>query len=84
MDGTAYNRMSKQTAQIAYRRLQMADGRSVDMIPFEIASRTIASRPSVKGLLRFFYAFSSLLMNVYLVSVLEANQCTHYRDDIKG
>ena len=64
----------------AYHCLQMADQRSVEMLAFHFASRTVAYRRLAQGLSRSVSAFSSF-MRVYLDPVVKADQCAHYVDD---
>ena len=65
----------------AYHCLQMADQRSVEMLPFNFASRTFAYRRVAQGLSRSVSAFSSF-MREYLEPVVKADQCAQYLDDI--
>ena len=65
----------------AYHCLQMADQRSVEMLAFNFASRTFAYRRLAQGLSRSVSAFSSF-MREYLDSVVKADQCAQYVDDI--
>ena len=65
----------------AYHCLQMADQRSVEMLAFNIASRTFAYKRIAQGLSRSVSAFSSF-MREYLDPVVKADQCAHYVDDI--
>ena len=65
----------------AYHCLQMADQRSVELLAFNFASRTFAYRRLVQGLSRALSAFSSF-MREYLDSVIKADQCAQYVDDI--
>ena len=59
----------------------MADQGSVELIAFTFASRTFAYRRLAQGLSRALSAFSSF-MREYLDSVLKADQCAQYVDDI--
>ena len=61
--------------------LQMADQRSVELLAFNFASRTFAYRRLAQGLSRALSAFSSF-MREYLDSVIKADQCAQYVDDI--
>ena len=65
----------------AYHCLQMADQRSVDLLAFNFASRTFAYRRLAQGLSRALSAFSSF-MREYLDTVIKADQCAQYVDDI--
>ena len=65
----------------AYHCLQMADQRSVEMLAFNVASRTFAYKRLAQSLSRSVSAFSSL-MREYLDSVVKADQCAQYVDDI--
>ena len=65
----------------AYHCLQMADQRSVELLAFNFASRTFAYRRLAQGLSRALSAFSSF-MREYLDSVIKADQCAQYVDDI--
>ena len=59
----------------------MADQRSVELLAFNFASRTFAYRRLAQGLSRALSAFSSF-MREYLDSVIKADQCAQYVDDI--
>ena len=65
----------------AYHCLQMADQRSVELLAFNFASRAFAYRRLAQGLSRALSAFSSF-MREYLDSVIKADQCAQYVDDI--
>ena len=65
----------------AYHCLQMADQRSVKMLPFNLASRTFAYKRLAQGLSRSVSAFSSL-MRKKLDPVVKADQCAQYMDDV--
>ena len=65
----------------AYHCLQMADQRSVELLAFNFASRTFAYRRLAQGLSRAQSAVSSF-MREYLDSVIKADQCAQYLDDI--
>ena len=65
----------------AYHCLQMADQRSVEMLAFDFASSTFAYKRLAQGLSRSVSAFSSF-MREYLDSVVKADQCAQYVDDI--
>ena len=65
----------------AYHCLQMADQRSVEMLAFNFASRTLAYKRLAQGLSRSVSAFSSF-MREYLDPVVKADQCGQYVDDI--
>ena len=65
----------------AYRCLQMADQRSVEMLAFNFVGRTFAYKRLVQGLSRSVSAFSSF-MREYLDPVVKAHQCAQYVDDI--
>ena len=64
----------------AYHFLQMADQRPVEMLAFNIASRTFDYKRLAQGLSRSVSAFSSFLRE-YLDPVVKADQCAHYVDD---
>ena len=55
--------------------------RSVELLAFNFASRTFAYRRLARGLRRALSAFSSF-MREYLDSVIKADQCAQYVDDI--
>ena len=59
----------------------MADQRSVEMLAFNLASRTFAYKRFAQGLSRSVSAFSSF-MREYLDPVVKADQCAQYVDDI--
>ena len=59
----------------------MADQRSVEMLAFIFASRTFAYKRLAQGLSRSVSAFSSF-MREYLYTVVKADQCAQYVDDI--
>ena len=59
----------------------MANQRSVELLAFNFASRTFAYRRLAQGLSRALPAFSSF-MREYLNSVIKADQCAQYVDDI--
>ena len=65
----------------AYRCLQMAYQRSVELLAFNFASRTFAYRRLAQGISKALSAFSSF-MQEYLDSVIKADQCAQYVDDI--
>ena len=65
----------------AYHCLQMADQRSVELLAFNFVSRTFAYRRLAQGLSRALSAISSF-MREYLDSVIKADQCARYVDDI--
>ena len=65
----------------AYHCLQMADQRSVELLAFNFASRPFAYRRLAQGLNRALSAFSSF-MREYLDSVIKADQCAQFVDDI--
>ena len=65
----------------AYHCLQMVDQRSVEMLAFNFASRTFAYKRLAQGLSRSVSAFSSS-MREYLDTVVKADQCAQYVDDI--
>ena len=58
----------------AYHCLQMADQRLVEMLAFNVASRTFAYKRLAQGLSRSVSAFSSF-MREYLDPVVKAAQC---------
>ena len=59
----------------------MADQRSVEMLAFNFASRTLAYKSLAQGLSGSVSAFSSS-MREYLDPVVKADQCAQYVDDI--
>ena len=59
----------------------MADQRSVEMLAFNFASRTLAYKRLAQSLSRSESAFSSF-MREYLDPVVKADQCGQYVDDI--
>ena len=59
----------------------MADQRSVELLAFNFASRTFAYRRLAQGLSRALSAFSSF-MREFFDSVIKADQCAQYVDDI--
>ena len=59
----------------------MADQRSVELLAFNFVSRTFAYRRLAQGLSRALSAFSSF-MREYLDSVIKADQCAQYVDDL--
>ena len=59
----------------------MADQRSVEMLEFNFARRTIAYKRLAQGLSRSVSAFSSF-MREYLDPVVKSDQCAQYVDDI--
>ena len=65
----------------AYHCLQMADQRSVEMLAFNFASRTSASKRLAQGVSRSVSAFSSFMLDC-LDPVVKADQCAQYVDDI--
>ena len=65
----------------AYRCLQMADQRQIEMLAFTFASRSIAYRRLAQGLSRALCALSSF-MREYLDKVIKADQCAQYVEDI--
>ena len=65
----------------AYHCLQMADQRSVEMLAFNFASRTLAVKRLAQGASRSVYAFSSI-MRKYLHPDVKADQCAQYVEDI--
>ena len=65
----------------AYHCLQMVDQRSVEMLAFNVASRTFAYKRLAQGLNRSVSASSSI-MREYLDPVVKADQCAQYVDDI--
>ena len=64
----------------AYHCLQMADYLSIQMLAFNIASRTFAYRRLAQGLSRSLTAFSSF-MREYLDRAIKADQCAQNVDD---
>ena len=65
----------------AYHCLQMADQRSVEMLAFNFASRTLAYKRLAQGLSRSVTAFSNFLRE-YLDPVVKAAQCAQYVNNI--
>ena len=65
----------------AYHCLQMADQQSIELLPFNFASRTFAYRSLAQGLRRSLSAFSSFIRE-YLDPIIKADQCAQYVDDI--
>ena len=59
----------------------MADQKSVELLAFNFASRTFAYRRLAQELSKALSAFSSF-MRVYLDTVIKADQCAQYLDDI--
>ena len=59
----------------------MADQRSVELLSFNSASRTFAYRRLAQGLSKALSALSSF-MQEYLDTVIKADQCAQYVDDI--
>ena len=59
----------------------MTDQRSVELLAFKFSSGTFAYRRLAQGLSRALSAFSSFLRE-YLDSVIKADQCAQYVDDI--
>ena len=59
----------------------MADQRPIEMLTFNIASRTFAYRRFAQGLSRALSAFSSFVRK-YLDRVIKAEQCAQYVNDI--
>ena len=60
----------------------MADQRSVEMLAFNVASRTFAYKILAQGRSRSVSAFSSFVRE-YLDPVVKADQCAQYVDDIE-
>ena len=58
----------------------MADQRSIEILAFNFASRTIPYRRLDQGLSRALFAFSSC-MREYLDKTIKADQCAQYVDD---
>ena len=65
----------------AYHCLQMAEQRSVEMLAFNLASRTFAYRRFAQGVSRSLSVFSSF-MRECLDPVVKADQCAQNVDDI--
>ena len=65
----------------AYHCLQIADQQSIELLAFNIASRTFAYRRLAQGLSRSLSAFSSSIRE-HLDPVIKADQCAQYVDDI--
>ena len=66
----------------AYHCLQMADQRSVEMLAFNFAIKTLTYKRLAQGLSRSVSAFSSFMRD-YWDPVVKADQCAQYVDDIK-
>ena len=64
----------------AYHCLQMTDQQSIQLLAFNLASRTFAYRRLAQGLSRSLLAFSSFIRE-YLDPVIKADQCAQYVDD---
>ena len=75
------NLFCKLNCSQAYHCVQMADQRSPELFDFYFASRTFAYRRLAQGISRALSAFSSF-MREYLDSVIKADQCAQYIDDI--
>ena len=84
-DGAQYmagkNLFCKLDCSQAYHCLQMADQPSIELLPFNFASRTFAHRRMAKGLSHSLSAFSSFIRED-LDPVIKADQCAQYVDDI--
>ena len=65
----------------AHHCLQMADQRSMEMLEFKFVSRTFAYKRLAKSLSGSVSVFSSF-MREYLDTVVKADQCAQYVDDI--
>ena len=65
----------------AFHCLQMADQRSIEMLAFNLASRTFAYRRLAQGLSRALSAFFSF-MREYIDKVIKADQYAQYVDDV--
>ena len=65
----------------AYHCLQTTDQRSSEIVAFNFPSRTFAYKRLAQGLSRSVSAFSSS-MREYLDTVVKADQCAQYVDDI--
>ena len=61
--------------------LQMADQKSVELLAFNLARRTYAYLRMAQGLSRSLSIFCSC-MREYLDSVIQADKCAQYVDDI--
>ena len=66
----------------AYHCLKMADQRSLEMLAFKFASRTLAYKRPAEGPSRSVYVFSSF-MREQLDTVVQADQCYQCVDDIR-
>ena len=66
----------------AYHCLQMAEPKSVELLAFNFASGTFAYRRLAQGLSRALSFFSSFTRE-YLDTVIKADQCAQYADDIE-
>ena len=64
----------KQDCSQAYHCLHLADQRSIEMLAFNLASRTFAYKRLAQGLSRALSAFSNF-MREYLDKVIKADQC---------
>ena len=70
----------------AYHCLQTADQRSLEMLAFNFASRTLAYKRFAQGQSRALSAFSSFIcisMTEYLDKVIKADQCAQYVDELE-
>ena len=65
----------------AYYCLQMADQRSIEMLAFNLASRTFAYKRLAQGLSRALSGFSRF-MREYSDKVIKTDQCAQYLEDI--
>ena len=65
----------------AYHCLKMADQQSIELLAFNFASGTFAYRRLAQGISRSLSAFSSFIRE-YLDTVIKADQCAQYVDDI--
>ena len=65
----------------AYHCLQMADQRSIELLEFNFARKTVAYKRVAQGLSRALSAFPSF-MRKYLDKVIKVDQCAQYFENI--
>ena len=65
----------------AYHCFQMVDQQSIELLPFNFATRTSANRRLAQGLSSSLSAFSSFIRK-YIDPVIKTNQLAQYVDDI--
>ena len=78
---TGKNLFCKLDCSQAYHCLQMADQQSIELLAFNFASRTFAYRRLAQGLSRSLSPFSRFIRE-YHDTVIKADQCAQYVDDI--